>query len=54
MPRYEFYCEKCNKPFEAILTLTEYEKGEIKCPECGSKRVHQVAAAFFAVTSKKS
>jgi len=38
MPRYEFYCEDCKKPFEATLTLD----------------TDQEAAAFFAVTSKKS
>jgi putative FmdB family regulatory protein len=54
MPRYEFYCEDCKKPFELILSLHEYEKGQIKCPKCGRKHVHQEAAAFFAVTSKKS
>jgi putative FmdB family regulatory protein len=54
MPRYEFFCEDCKKPFEIILTLAEYEKGKIKCPKCGGKHVHQEAAAFFAVTSKKS
>jgi putative FmdB family regulatory protein len=54
MPRYEYYCEACNKPFEIILTLAEYEKGKIKCPKCGTTKVHQEAAAFFAVTSKKS
>ncbi len=55
MPRYEFFCEDCQKPFEIILTLTEYEKGKITCPKCGGgKHVHQEAAEFFAVTSKKS
>ncbi len=54
MPRYEFFCEDCQKPFEKILTLTEYEKGGMTCPECGGSRVHQEAANFFAVTSKKS
>ncbi len=54
MPRYEFYCEVCKKQFEMILSLAEYEKGRFKCPKCGGKKVHQEAAAFFAVTSKKS
>jgi putative FmdB family regulatory protein len=54
MPRYEFYCEDCKKPFEVILTLEEYEKGQIKCPTCNKKHVRQQAAAIFAVTSKKS
>jgi len=54
MPRYEFYCDDCKKPFELILTLAEYEKGKIKSPKCGKEHVHQEAAAFYAVTSKKS
>jgi putative FmdB family regulatory protein len=54
MPRYEFFCEDCQQEFETILTLAEYEKGEVKCPKCGGQHVHQEAAAFFAVTSKKS
>lgn len=54
MPRYEFFCEDCQKPFEKILTLSEYENGEVICPDCGGKRVHQEAASFFTVTSKKS
>ena len=54
MPRYEFYCEDCKKPFELILSLAEYEKNKIKCSKCGSEHVHQESAAFFTVTSKKS
>jgi len=38
MPRYEFFCEDCQKPSEIILTLTEYEKDRIACPH-----VHQEA-----------
>jgi len=54
MPRYESYFEDCKKPFGVILTLAEYEKGKVKCPKCGREHIHQEAAAFFAVTSKKS
>ena len=54
MPRYEFFCEDCKKEFEVILTLSEYEEGKVKCPKFDGKHVHQEAAAFFAVTSKKS
>ena len=54
MPRYEYYCEDCKRPFELILTLEEHDKSKITCPKCKSKQVRQEAAAFFAVTSKKS
>jgi putative FmdB family regulatory protein len=54
MPQYEFYCKDCKRPFEILLTLAEYEQDKVKCPKCGGKDLQQEAAAFFAVTSKKS
>jgi putative FmdB family regulatory protein len=54
MPSYEYICKQCNKTFSRILTLAEYEKGGVTCPLCKSKKVEQKAAAFFAVTAKKS
>ncbi len=54
MPSYEFVCKECKKPFTVTMTLQEYDKGHITCPKCKSKKVEQKAAAFFAVTSKKS
>jgi putative FmdB family regulatory protein len=54
MPHYEYVCKDCNKTFSLIMTLAEYNKGNVACPECKSKKVEQKAATFFAVTSKKS
>lgn len=54
MPVYDYVCLDCHKPFEIPLTLTEHDKENPKCPHCGSKNVEQEAAAFFAVTSRKS
>jgi putative FmdB family regulatory protein len=54
MPRYEFMCEKCNKPFELIMTLPEREKGEVKCPKCQGSKVVPQLSGFVAQTSKKS
>ncbi len=54
MPQYEFLCRECNKKFSIVLTLSEFDKGKIKCPKCGGKKVEQQWAPFFAVTSKKS
>jgi putative FmdB family regulatory protein len=54
MPFYEFLCEDCDKIFSLVLTLSEYEKGDIHCPKCGSSKVIQEPSSFFAVTSKKS
>lgn len=54
MPVYDYVCLDCHQPFEIILTLNEHDKETPKCPHCGSKNVEQEAAAFFAVTSRKS
>jgi putative FmdB family regulatory protein len=54
MPVYQFSCKGCNKSFQVTKSLQEYEKGKVACPKCGSKKVEQRVAAFFAVTSKKS
>jgi putative FmdB family regulatory protein len=39
MPRYEFMCEKCNKPFELIMTFSEREQADVKCPKRQSSKV---------------
>jgi len=54
MPQYDYVCNDCHKTFEQALTLDEHDHQPVKCPKCGSKNVEQEAAAFFAVTSKKS
>jgi putative FmdB family regulatory protein len=54
MPRYEFMCEKCNKPFELIMTFSEREKGDVKCPKCQGTKVVPQFSGFVAQTGKKS
>jgi putative FmdB family regulatory protein len=54
MPLYDYVCKACHKSFEVALTLHEHERGMVKCPKCGSKKVEQEPATFFAVTSRKS
>ena len=54
MPRYEFFCHNCKKLFSKLLSLVDYEVGEILCPYCASKAVEQSWSALSAITSKKS
>jgi putative FmdB family regulatory protein len=54
MPTYEYKCEKCRKAFHVTMTIGAHDKKRPECPKCGSRRVSQQLASFFAVTSKKS
>jgi putative FmdB family regulatory protein len=57
MPRYEYLCQKCNKPFEMLYSLAEYQraqKNKTKCPKCRSVRVVRQISTFEVKTSKKS
>ncbi len=54
MPLYDYVCRECRKHFEIALTLSEHEAHKVTCPRCGSKRVEQEPAVFYAVTEKKS
>ena len=54
MPVYDYVCNDCHKTFERILTLHEHDSKQMRCPHCGGKNIEQEAAAFYAVTSKKS
>jgi len=54
MPTYEFYCEKCKKTFDVVISISDYEKRKYSCPECKNKTVKQQVATFQTVTSKKS
>jgi putative FmdB family regulatory protein len=54
MPYYEYLCQGCKKKFSMALTIAEHDKGRVKCPKCGSSKLEQQWAAFYATTSKKS
>jgi putative FmdB family regulatory protein len=54
MPTYEYQCLNCNKVFTLIMSISEYEKGKVKCPQCGKGRVKQLITEFMVHTSKKS
>lgn len=54
MSQYTFHCLDCKKEFTQALHMSDVEKGEVKCPQCGSKNVSQLVSSFSAVTSKKS
>ena len=54
MPAYEYHCDKCDRGVTLALTISEHEKGQVKCPKCGSKALRPLLSAFMSQTSKKS
>jgi putative FmdB family regulatory protein len=55
MPVYEFFCRKCEKPFTAVMHVSEHDVDVAACPECKRKEdVEKRLSAFSAVTSRKS
>lgn len=54
MPRYEFLCQTCKKPFEMTMTISEREKTKVTCPKCKGAKVIPQLTGFMAQTSKKS
>lgn len=54
MPVYDYQCRKCEKVFTTRMSFKEYETKEVKCPDCGSKRVERLVASVNVKTSRKS
>jgi|RhiMetdeSRZDD1v2_1073273.scaffolds.fasta_scaffold03541_10 putative FmdB family regulatory protein len=54
MPRYEFLCQTCKKPFELTMTISERDKAKAACPRCQGRKVTPQLTGFMAQTSKKS
>lgn len=45
MPRYECFCHASKKSFLKVLSLVDYEEGEVLCPHYGGKAVDQLTGA---------
>jgi len=40
MPLYQFFCRKCQKPFELFLQTSEARKG-VPCPDCRGEDIER-------------
>ncbi len=54
MPRYEFFCHVCGKPFSKVLTLQQHQEGRFSCPHCGSVKSEQRLSSFYTAPIKKT
>jgi len=50
MPIYEYRCLECGEKFDELVRSME-SKIEIKCPECGGRKVEKLFSAFGIQTS---
>ena len=41
MPTYEYVCVKCGEQFVRIMSLKDYEAGQVACPKCNAAEVKQ-------------
>lgn len=54
MPFYDLKCSKCEKEFNIMASMSQREKKEIKCPECGSNELETVFKNLNVIQSRKS
>lgn len=54
MPIYEYCCTNCGKLFSRQMKMSEHDKGDLECPECGGRQIVQQYSTFYAKTAKKS
>ncbi|TMG02779.1 MAG: zinc ribbon domain-containing protein [Chloroflexi bacterium] len=51
MPLYEYYCEACDKVFEALRSVAQSEEPAL-CPRCGAE-ADRIMPTTFASMSRK-
>jgi putative FmdB family regulatory protein len=54
MPLYEYHCEQCQREISIAMTISQHDKGDAACPQCGSRKLRPLVATFFSKTSRKS
>lgn len=54
MPTYEYRCEACGHEFTEVLSISEHDTHQPKCPKCQSERIQRVVGAVSVKTSRKS
>ena len=45
MPIYDYQCMKCEATFDELVRNSREEK-DVRCAECGSKKVERLVSAF--------
>ena len=51
MPLYEYYCDKCEKVFEALRSVQASDQ-QVKCPKCGADSDRIMPTSFATMVRK--
>ena len=51
MPLYEYYCDKCDKVFEALRSIKDSDQ-PAKCPACGATSDRILPTTFSSMVRK--
>jgi putative FmdB family regulatory protein len=54
MPQYEYFCDGCKKEITLSMSMSQHDKGDAACPECGGRSLRPLVGTFFSKTSRKS
>jgi putative FmdB family regulatory protein len=54
MPNYTYRCQNCQKGFSIELSYQEYEKANVTCPHCQSKKVERRLSRVRFARSEES
>jgi putative FmdB family regulatory protein len=54
MPTYEYGCRDCRKRVAIYQTYEEYGKGEVVCPNCGSRNLKRLISRVRFARSEES
>ena len=52
MPLYEYYCDNCDKVFEALRSIAQSDQ-PAKCPECGAASDRIMPTTFSSMVRKQ-
>lgn len=48
MPLYVFSCKECNKIYELLIKLADYDE-VVVCPECGKVMMKLITPVMFKI-----
>jgi putative FmdB family regulatory protein len=54
MPQYEYFCDGCNREVTLAMSMSEHDKRNASCPQCGGRGLRPLVGTFFSKTSRKS